>query len=225
MFDLLDTGYRVYTIDHNTHSLRVDLEHSFGAGRPEPLLANKQCFLLDHGGEGQLQAMTRDNDGDEEDADGPLMRVADACSVASSSAHKKSDTKWISTGVSELHVQHDAIVEYDPTVLAPIGLVHNKLGGRIPRLVDADGRLIGDDSDGARAAFLEIVNDEGGIEEAIPRNAEGFFYRIFQPNKWMRRQQQQQQQQQQRQRYEETPAATVAASRTAVAGSPMKGAS
>lgn len=200
LLDLFTDGYRVTTIDHISRTLRVDLEHSFDdvRRRPEPRLDSKQCFLLDRAGDGPListaSVVAAADDGgdpgtDENDRDGGgrLMRVADACSVASSRAGKDAADTWLSTGRSELHVQHDAVVEYDPFVLAPIGLVHTSLAGRSVRLVDADGRCVA--GSGARAAFLEIVNADGGIDEAIPRNSSGFFFRVFQPNKWRKKRQ------------------------------------
>ena len=197
LLDLRDDGFRVSTIDHNARAVRVDMEHAFGAGaQPVPLFGDKKCFLSYpiRGG-----AATADDDPDDgararylreeggADDRGPmLLRAMDSCSILPSRAERGGADVWLNTGVSELHVQEDAIVEYDLDLLAPIGLVHNQLAGRRVRLVDSVGEPVEATSAGAgaRAVALEVLAADGAVCERIQRNADRYFYRVFQPNKW-----------------------------------------
>jgi len=168
------------------------MEHSFDApGRPTPLFGNKQCFLSypirNQGAGVDLDERTRYLVSEGADDQSPmLMRAMDSCSILPSKADRGEGGIWLSTGVSELHVQDKTIVEYDLDLMAPIGLVHNQLSGRRVRLVDSMGEEIEDTGGGGgtRAVALEVLDSDGAVCERIQRNADKFFYRVFQQNKW-----------------------------------------
>lgn len=51
--------------------------------------------------------------------------------------------------------------------------------------MDKDGNEVtGDVCDGSSGVALQILEEDGSVAETISRNAKGFFYRIYQPNKW-----------------------------------------
>ena len=192
LIDLYDDGYKVSTIDHNQSKIRVDMEHSFSESKPVPYTLDKECYLSSNDSEDGTQ---RDVFVDDDGVDF-LMRSMDSCSILPDKGLRKPSTNennvWHSTGVSELYVNtsDNVIVEYDLTLLTPIGVVHNKLGNRSVRLVDIHGNVVNTAAgeNGARAVAVELYNTEGIVEERIERNAgDKYFYKVFQVNKWQKR--------------------------------------
>lgn len=191
LLDLYEDGYTVSTIDHNERFIRVDMDHSFQSGQPVPHLNDKECYFPynEHG-------EARDVFVDDYSADF-LMRSINSCSILPSKRQREvSDSTswksvWHSTGVSELYVniEDDVIVEYDSVLLSPIGVVHNRIGNRSVRLVDMNGNVVNTSVGeiGTAAVAVELYNDSGVVEERVERNANKYFYKIFQKNKWRKK--------------------------------------
>ncbi|CAI7770825.1 unnamed protein product [Closterium sp. NIES-53] len=127
-------------------------------------------------------------------------------SNVSSSISGSGTVRWLQMGETVLAVHANQILQYDPDLRAPIGIVCDAVNGRSIRLV-AEGR-VGDGNGGANSRgrkgevpVLEAVElhpteeskwlavslrrTKGSFEfERIERNEEGEFWRVFQLNKW-----------------------------------------
>lgn len=180
-----EEGYRVFTVDHDSGERRLDVRGTWAAGaRDVEVLAPPPDVLLEP---------TR--------AAGWLSSQLD-CRLD----RDPSSAVWYPVGPGRLlSLQDDLLVEYDAATLSPIGLV-DFVAGRDVALVTADGGAP-HDGDGADVWAVVLRDPGGGEEKVLTRNAEGGFFQIYQPNKWLAKRlrtrlEQQQQGQQQRKEME-----------------------
>jgi hypothetical protein len=147
-------GYSLYTVDHNSGgALRLDMTRRYADAAPPVPLPPPAALVCDP-------------------AAGWLCAVEDEAEAASQVA-------WLRTGVAELTVQQNALVEYDARTRAPLGVVVRAVDGRSVRLVGAGG----EPAEGLSAVAVELVGPDGAVER-VARNASGSFYQVFQENKY-----------------------------------------
>lgn len=165
-------GFEVYTVDHDTGTQRLDLRGGWEAVPPQYMTPEDD--LLCDPSSGWLCSQ--------------VDCTLDGTDIASTSTRTKS-TVWFNAGPrTMLTLQDDILVEYDVSTMAPIGAVFlNVPENGVVRLVDVEGREVDvEGSDGSAAVAVEIVDED--VQEVVmrqERNAEGLFYSIFQPNKWV----------------------------------------
>ncbi|KAL4854283.1 hypothetical protein ACK3TF_004974 [Chlorella vulgaris] len=186
-------GYELYTVDHDTGSLRLDLKHGWhDPSPPQPLLPEDEQ-ICDPTAGWLCSKVDCALDGSE-----PPTAVGPSPSVT-----------WLNAGPScMLAVQDAIIVEYDTRSMAPIGLVCMDVPDDCSvALVDAKGARVDTvNTDGAAAVAVEIYDSEGGLHQRIKRNQAGGFYKVYQHNKWAAKKKQQAEQAAHRQ---QAPAAPV----------------
>ena len=84
--------------------------------------------------------------------------------------------------------QGDLLVDWSVEAQAPVGVVALGAGAdeaRV-RLVDERGGEVDADGNGAEAVAVELTDLVTGEVRRFERNAEGHFYQIYQPNKWVK---------------------------------------
>ena len=100
--------------------------------------------------------------------------------------------RWFAAGGDCMLAQQGGLlVEYSVAGRAPVGVV--TLDAALPKdgrgwdcwLEDAAGKAVVT-GDGLDAAFVVLRDVATGEEQRFPRNEQGTFYRIFQPNKWQK---------------------------------------
>lgn len=160
-----DDGYQLYTVDHgDAGRLRLDLQHSWNSqDAPSPILPGHDLIADPNAGWlcSQLE-----------------------CSLDGSNGSGGSNAvKWLAAGPNcLLAVQDDLLVEYDMQMRAPLGLVAF-LEGRQASLVTQGGGPP-QAEDGSDAVAVVLTDPATGATTRLERNAQGSFYRVFQPNKW-----------------------------------------
>ncbi|GFH23148.1 metallophos domain-containing protein [Haematococcus lacustris] len=83
--------------------------------------------------------------------------------------------------------QGQLLVEYDIASAAPIGLVCKVPPGCYVRLLGAGRQVLATadwQRDGSQVTAVEVVDTFTGGSSVYPRNEEGAFFVIYQPNKW-----------------------------------------
>eukprot|EP00890_Picochlorum_soloecismus_P006210 jgi/Picsp_1/6590/NSC_03933-R1_protein len=166
-------GYEVLTMDHDTGETRLDLKGQWNDTKSPEYLVPEEELLCDPSA-------------------GWLCSKID-CEVPLTGNMSENEVTWFNSGASSmLSLQDGILVEYDASCMAPIGAVFLEVpDAYFVRLVDADGQEVDTvNTDGSAAVRVEMVDrDAGEVVEAVERNAEGKFYQIFQPNKWVIRKQ------------------------------------
>ncbi|KAG2492808.1 hypothetical protein HYH03_008968 [Edaphochlamys debaryana] len=157
------SGYELFTVDHDTGATRLDLAADWADTAPPVPVTPADELLCDPSA-------------------GWLCSHLD-CKVGDNS--QASGVRWYPVGSETILALHEEglLIEYDMATAAPIGVVT-----RVPEdcrleLVSAQGGPSGRD-DGADVAEIRVIEADGSLREAIPRNPAGAFYRIFQKNKW-----------------------------------------
>ena len=186
-------SFEVYTVDHDTNSLRLDLQGRWDDPSPPKYMVPQSELLCDPSSGWLCSEIDCSVDLDAEEC---LENENEEKMILASSAKKIG--KWFNAGATTmLSLQEEVLVEYDVATMAPIGAVFlNVPEGGVVRLVDAQGNeidaILGDGSD---AVAVEVVDPE--IKESVDgnvavlmraeRNDRGCFYQIFQHNKWVAR--------------------------------------
>jgi Calcineurin-like phosphoesterase len=198
-------SFEVYTVDHDSNSLRLDLQGRWDDQGPPKYMVPTSELLCDPSS-GWLCS----------EIDCSVDLDADVCVegfeneenlIYSGSINKNRAGKWFNAGSQTmLSLQEEVLVEYDIATMAPIGAVFlNVPEGAVVRLVDKEGRQIDAvNGDGCDAVAVEIIDpqvklnlengiggggsssaDEGVVVMRAERNDTGCFYQIFQQNKWV----------------------------------------
>ncbi|EFJ48704.1 hypothetical protein VOLCADRAFT_104564 [Volvox carteri f. nagariensis] len=164
-------GYRLFTVDHDSGALRLDMEARWDEQSPPIPVVPEDELLCDP------------------DA-GWLCSQMD-CKMGDNSS---GFITWYPVG-SETILALQAgglLIEYDMSSAAPMGLVT-----RVPE--DCSVAMLGpggrpaEREDGGDVEEIQVLEPNGELRESIPRNSSGAFFRIYQPNKWRLKRQQQQQ--------------------------------
>lgn len=192
LLKLSQGGYELYTVDHTDGGrTRLDLKHAWADVSTPPVVCTPAEELLCDPDAGWLCSRV-----DCDVAGG----MASSLDEAGGDGYGGS-VRWFSAGGDVLLALQDGLlVEYDLRSRAPVGLVaklpsSSEAGGdgateqQQPsvRLLAADGTPVDPLGDGADAAVVVIYGADGAEVERVPRNEQGGFFRIFQPNKWRAR--------------------------------------
>lgn len=159
-------GYQLYTLDHGSGEMFLNVDHRYDDPLPPVHTPPPSEDMVCDPEKGWVCAeLTCDLD-----------------------ERGKPRATWLPAGPhSLLAVQGNLLVEYDPEMQSPIGVVTLDLKERQVRLVDAAGATVaaveGDGAGSLEAVAVELVDASGGVER-IERNERGGFFRVFQPNKW-----------------------------------------
>ncbi|KXZ48613.1 hypothetical protein GPECTOR_26g516 [Gonium pectorale] len=161
-------GYELLTVDHDTGAARLDMAAEWGdASAPVPVVPEDELLC---------------------DPDAGWLCSQIDCKVGDNSS---GFVTWYPVGSATILALQAGglLIEYDMASAAPIGLV-----ARVPeesslRLLRADGSP-SEREDGADVAEVQVLEPNGEVRESLPRNPQGAFFRIFQPNKWRLKRQQ-----------------------------------
>jgi len=157
-----EDGYELYTVDHGSGEIRLDMRHEYADGLPVPNVLLPEEEILCDPSKGWLCAES-------------------SCLIEEDEAITH---HWLDAGSNcLLSIQDNMVVEYDALTQAPVGIVCTDLGGRKVRWVDLNGRELPQES-GYAAIALEVY-DEDRVER-VERNRSGGFCRVFQTNKYHR---------------------------------------
>eukprot|EP00898_Chlorokybus_atmophyticus_P003927 jgi/Chlat1/4535/Chrsp29S08895 len=159
---IIETGYEVYTLDHDDDAprLRLDLHHEFGSPDPPSPIVPVDELLCDPS-KGYLCGRTE-------------------CSIIGENIE---GVMWFPAGPScMLALQDELLVEYNTRWRAPIGVVAKGVEHARVRLLDSAGEEV-TVGDGSEAVVAEITREDGSVER-VERNDRGGFFKVFQPNKW-----------------------------------------
>jgi hypothetical protein len=166
-------GFELLTMDHDTGTTRLDLKGSWDSQHSPEYLVPEEELLCDPSA-------------------GWLCSKVD-CSIPSAGEDATTGVQWFNSGpTSMLSLQDGLLIEYDAVCMAPIGAVFLEVPDHcFIRLVDHQGVEVDTVStDGSSAARVEMVDRQASqVVEFVERNADGKFYQIFQPNKWVIRKQ------------------------------------
>lgn len=186
-------GYQLYTMDHHTGELRLDLEHPWRSEcPPQPILppqdqlcdSEDECWPFDE----ILPAAAIRNDAGNDGEQGTAVFER----PASSSQQQR---RWMTVGQGRLLSLEDSmLVEYNVASRAPIGVVFLSIeDGEEVVLLDRAGAPIvaqgTNDGDGEAVAAVELRDQSGRVTQRVDRNQEGGFFQVFQQNKWRLRKQ------------------------------------
>jgi len=190
-------SFEVYTVDHDTNSLRLDLQGRWDdQGPPKYMVPSSE--LLCEPSSGWLCSeidcsvdLPADLGQEEEKDDGKMILSLDRGNKVGNRGGK-----WFNAGATTmLSLQEEVLVEYDIATMAPIGAVFLNVPEKtVVRLVDKEGRKVDSvNGDGSDAVAVEIIDPElknldtgeGIALMRAERNDEGCFYQIFQHNKWV----------------------------------------
>ncbi|PSC75593.1 calcineurin-like phosphoesterase [Micractinium conductrix] len=169
-----EEGYELYTMDHDTGGLRLDLKHSWDdSSSPQPLMPEDELIC--------------------DPAAGWLCSKVD-CPVPDDAEFTPLDLSppvtWLNAGPGcMLAVQDEIIVEYDTRSMSPIGVVCMDMPDDCTAVLRAaDGSEVdAAKTDGSAAVALEVMVPDGELHQRIKRNQAGSFYQIYQHNKWVAR--------------------------------------
>ncbi|KAF5837188.1 Metallo-dependent phosphatase-like protein [Dunaliella salina] len=167
-------GFRLHTIDHSSGQVRLDMAHAWDSqDAPQPILHKDKLIPSPSAGwlTSQLDCSTDSQKG------GPVKPAL--------------RTEWFPVGFpSMLALQGSTLVEYDMRTFAPIGLLGKVPPGCRVSLLDASGAEIHPPySNAAEVQTVAVVDDMTGGSTRYPRNDQGGFFVIYQPNKWKLKQQ------------------------------------
>lgn len=170
-------GYRLYTLDHGTGSLRLDVLHSYdheGDGfSPQRLWCSNLSLLTSCPGGGAFS---------------PRMPSDVTLDPNQTPPDIPSSVQWWHIGETVIAFNSNQLIEYDASTRAPIGIICEGVNGREIRLIE--------DKDGVLNAIelyptstSETFNGKKGLKgntefQRISRNKEGGFWQVFQVNKW-----------------------------------------
>ncbi|EIE19713.1 Metallo-dependent phosphatase [Coccomyxa subellipsoidea C-169] len=190
-------GYRLYTFDHNTGDLRLDLKQPWvSASSPRPILP-PQDQLCDSEDEGwpldraaaANGAAGRSNGFAGEDGDEGAFAFERPANGA------QQQRRWMAVGRGRLLSLEDSmLVEYNIASRAPVGVVFLSIEeGEEVVFVDEAGGVVSiagpTDSVGETVAAVELRDPSGHVTQRVERNLEGGFFQVFQQNKWRLRKQ------------------------------------
>jgi hypothetical protein len=188
--------FEVYTVDHDTNSLRLDLQGRWDDQGPPKYMVPTSELLCDPSSGwlcSEIDALSVQNQ-QEEQSDGENEEKNEEEQMIISNSSKQSGN-WFNAGkTTMLSLQDDVLVEYDIATMSPIGAVFLKVPeNAVVQMVDAQGRRVDTvHGDGADAVAVEILDpelfDENNGNVVImraERNDSGCFYQIFQQNKWV----------------------------------------
>ncbi|KAL6762491.1 Metallo-dependent phosphatase-like protein [Haematococcus lacustris] len=174
------SGWRLSTLDHDSGKLRADLAGSWDTAAAMQLLTPQQELIASTAGSGWLCSRL---DCDVQD------RQVGSGEVSSPQAQGRgASTSWFNVGPSTiLALQGQLLVEYDIASAAPIGLVCKVPPGCYVRLLGAGRQVLATadwQRDGSQVTAVEVVDTFTGGSSMYPRNEEGAFFVVYQPNKW-----------------------------------------
>jgi hypothetical protein len=188
-------SFEVYTVDHDTNSLRLDLQGRWDDQAPPKYMVPSSDLLCDPSSGWLCSEIDCSVDLDTDICQGKEKDDDDSQMILS--LNRQGDkAKWFNAGAKTiLSLQEEVLVEYDIATMAPIGAVFlNVPENAVVRLVDKKGRkidsLTGDGSDAVAVEIIdpELKNVDTGEGIALmraERNDTGCFYQIFQHNKWV----------------------------------------
>ncbi|BDA46759.1 probable 3',5'-cyclic adenosine monophosphate phosphodiesterase Cpd at N-terminal half [Coccomyxa sp. Obi] len=171
-------GYQLYTMDHNTGELRLDLEHPWRSERPpQPILppqdqlcdSEDECWPFD---EIPPAAASRSNGAGNSGEQGTVIFER----PASSSQQQR---RWMAVGQGRLLSLEDSmLVEYNVASRAPIGVVFLSIeDGEEVVLVDRAGEPVVTDSvgdgNGEAVAAVELRDQSGRVTQCFSRTNGG----------------------------------------------------
>ncbi|PNW74215.1 hypothetical protein CHLRE_13g589870v5 [Chlamydomonas reinhardtii] len=160
-------GYQLYTVDHDTGGLRLDLAARWvDPGAPTPLIPEEELVC---------------------DPDSGWLCSQMDCKVGDNSS---GFVTWYAVGHQTILARHtnDLLIEYDMATAAPIGLVTKVPESCRIELVRSDGSSAAAE-DGSDVAELRVYEASGVLREVVGRNPSGSFYKIYKPNQWAERRQ------------------------------------
>jgi len=154
-------GYRLYTLDHETARLRLDASHSWSdSAAPLVQLPPDEELLCDPSA-------------------GWLCSKLD-CTLGEDSEF----VQWFPVGRRTILALHDdLLVEYDLATSSPTGLLGKVALDAVVKLLDASGQPA-TATDGSDVATVVAYDSKTGESQLFPRNEDGCFYKVYQPNKW-----------------------------------------
>ncbi|KAG1676127.1 hypothetical protein FOA52_004967 [Chlamydomonas sp. UWO 241] len=158
-------GYEVHTVDHDTGEMRPDLESGWGPRDvPVPIPLSEDELLCDPSA-------------------GWLCSKIDGQADTECDFTDNDFIKWLPVGSkSILALQDDMLVEYDVALRSPVGVVTKVPDGSRVLLWDSAEQLsTSPDGSDVHAVVVTNVNK---VPEVFTRNAQGGFWRTYQPNKW-----------------------------------------
>jgi hypothetical protein len=185
-------SFEVYTVDHDTNSLRLDLQGRWDDQGPPKYMVPASELLCDPSSGWLCSEIDCSVDFD-----------ADVCQENQAGDEKMilsggggGGGNWFNAGAKTmLSLQEEVLVEYDIATMSPIGAVFlNVPEGAVVRLVNKEGKRVDAvNSDGSDAVAVEILDPELTSESEssdnvimrAERNDAGCFYQIFQHNKWV----------------------------------------
>ncbi|KAJ9530124.1 hypothetical protein QJQ45_023414, partial [Haematococcus lacustris] len=175
------SGWRLSTLDHDSGKLRADLAGSWDTAAAMQLLTPQQELIASTAGSGWLCSRL--------DCDVQDRQQVGSGEVSSPQAQGRgANTSWFNVGPSTiLALQGQLLVEYDIASAAPIGLVCKVPPGCYVRLLGAGQQVLATadwQRDGSQVTAVEVVDTFTGGSSMYPRNEEGAFFVVYQPNKW-----------------------------------------
>ncbi|KAJ9529420.1 hypothetical protein QJQ45_013732 [Haematococcus lacustris] len=175
------SGWRLSTLDHDSGKLRADLAGSWDTAAAMQLLTPQQELIASTAGSGWLCSRL--------DCDVQDRQQVGSGEVSSPQAQGRgASTSWFNVGPSTiLALQGQLLVEYDIASAAPIGLVCKVPPGCYVRLLGAGRQVLATadwQRDGSQVTAVEVVDTFTGGSSMYPRNEEGAFFVVYQPNKW-----------------------------------------
>ncbi|GIL77319.1 hypothetical protein Vretifemale_6793 [Volvox reticuliferus] len=161
-------GYQLFTVDHDTGTLRLDMAAQWDDQEaPTPIIPEEELLC---------------------DPDAGWLCSQIDCKVGDNSS---GFITWYPVGYKTILALQAGglLIEYDMSSAAPVGMVTRVPEGCSLVLLGANGQPA-EQEDGADVAEIRVLEPNGELREAIPRNSSGAFFRIYQPNKWRLKRQQ-----------------------------------
>eukprot|EP01026_Neomeris_dumetosa_P064974 TRINITY_DN6220_c0_g1_i9.p1 TRINITY_DN6220_c0_g1~~TRINITY_DN6220_c0_g1_i9.p1 ORF type:complete len:477 (+),score=54.31 TRINITY_DN6220_c0_g1_i9:74-1504(+) len=160
---IMQEGYELFTRDHEDGSLRLDVKSSWDDSQPQIVTPEEELVCDPEAGY--------------------------VCGFNSCSLLEPPNVTWLNTGTKyQLALQSNMLIEYDMRTFSPVGAACLDVGERDVVLVDSEGLIVDSlKSSGEEVVAVELRTSSGEVER-IERNNEGAFYKIYQPNKWIKKQ-------------------------------------
>eukprot|EP01025_Chloroclados_australasicus_P048044 TRINITY_DN5431_c0_g1_i3.p1 TRINITY_DN5431_c0_g1~~TRINITY_DN5431_c0_g1_i3.p1 ORF type:complete len:489 (+),score=62.67 TRINITY_DN5431_c0_g1_i3:838-2304(+) len=158
-----EEGYELFTRDHYDGSLRQDVKGLWKEKQPEVVTPEDELVC---------------------DPDAGYVCGFNSCSLL-----EPPNVTWLNTGsIYQVALQDNMLIEYDISTFSPIGAACLDVAGRDIVLLDSQNQTVSNTgTTGDEVVAIELRSENGEIER-IERNQDNAFYRIYQPNKWVKKQ-------------------------------------
>lgn len=188
-------GFQVYTVDHDTGNMRLDLKGGWGSGDPIEYLTPEDELICDIES-GWLCSkidcsvdLPIDGDGDNTTNNNGTSTSISSTNKALMQAKVPYGSTWLNAGQKTMICLMEGIViEYDLQTMSPFGAVFLNVPEQdvMIRLMDGNDDVVdGINTDGSSAVAVELY-DTNTMEvlQRTVRNDEGCFWQVFQKNKY-----------------------------------------